>query len=528
LPQQKLTNATIHVQVVEAPLRQITVVGNRYYGSNNIMSKLPSLKTNELLNSFVLQREIDAANTSRDRQVYTVLGPGPDPGTSALTLKVKDQMPWHARLELDNDNTPGSPALRANANTQYDNLWDADHQVGLQYSFTPEFEKYQTADVNTPFDSPLIANYSAYYRMPLGEPRGVQEAVEANPGRFGYNEATHQFVTPAPSSTASLTFYGSRATTDSGIQLGSETPIVTNNPLISINSLTPGENTTVTEDVGSKLAVPVDLVSQWKLTLEGGFDFKHYQLSSFNTNEFIEVIVTTNSGGGTTNSQTVLAPQPERQAHVNYLPLNAGIDLEEPDKWGFSTLSLGANFNVLPVGSANGDFATAAYTPDARAEYLAAKANFNRDEKIYGDWRVNLRAAGQWSPRALLSTEQFALGGINSVRGYHEGEVYGDSGWNVSIEPRVPVYEVASLGVGQHPTPCLLRLSGFFDYGQAYLASPPTGSPGHFNLCGTGLATMLNIGQHLGAQVTFAVPLIDTAFTHAGGLHFNFSLSAQF
>ena len=95
------------------------------------MRALPSLHTNMLLNSHVLQRELDIANASRDRQIYPVIGPGPEPDTSELTLKVKDQLPLHARLELNNQATPGTPDLRVNFSAQYDNLWDLEHQIGI-------------------------------------------------------------------------------------------------------------------------------------------------------------------------------------------------------------------------------------------------------------------------------------------------------------------------------------------------------------------------------------------------------------
>ena len=49
------------------------------------------------INSHVFQRELDLANANRDRQVYPVIGPGLEPGTSELTLKVKDRFPLHAR-----------------------------------------------------------------------------------------------------------------------------------------------------------------------------------------------------------------------------------------------------------------------------------------------------------------------------------------------------------------------------------------------------------------------------------------------
>ena len=75
LPQQKLTNATVKVQVTEGRLSAINVTGNRYFTSNNVMRALPDLHTNMILNSRVFQRELDNANASRDRQIYPVIGP---------------------------------------------------------------------------------------------------------------------------------------------------------------------------------------------------------------------------------------------------------------------------------------------------------------------------------------------------------------------------------------------------------------------------------------------------------------------
>ena len=128
LPQQKLTNATVNIQVTEGRLAAIEVKGNRYFSSNNVMSVLPSLHTNIILNAQVLQAELNRANGNHNRQIYPVIGPGPDPGTSELTLKVKDELPLHAKVEFNNENSPGTPDLRVNTSAVYENLY-ADQRV---------------------------------------------------------------------------------------------------------------------------------------------------------------------------------------------------------------------------------------------------------------------------------------------------------------------------------------------------------------------------------------------------------------
>src|SRR6185295_16265684 len=134
-----------------------------------------------------------------DRTIYPVISPGLEPGTSDLTLKVKDRFPVHARTEYNNTGTPGTPADRVTANAQYGNLWQLEHQIGAQYTFTPvDYKSANPFGVWEP-DLPLVANYSLYYRLPLGRPQPLQEQIDQSGGHFGYNEATHQFVMPPPS-----------------------------------------------------------------------------------------------------------------------------------------------------------------------------------------------------------------------------------------------------------------------------------------------------------------------------------------
>ncbi len=143
LPQQQLINATVKVNVSEGRLVDVRVTGNRYFSSNNVMRALPTVQEaliwkDEVVNSRVFQHELDIANQNRDRQIYPAISPGPEPGTSALTLKVKDRLPLHGRLEVNNYSTPGTPDWRINASAQYNNLWQREHQLGLSYGFTPE------------------------------------------------------------------------------------------------------------------------------------------------------------------------------------------------------------------------------------------------------------------------------------------------------------------------------------------------------------------------------------------------------
>ena len=80
---------------------------------------------------------MDRANANPDRQIYPKLIPGPDPGTTAVLLQVKDRLPLHAHFEINDKSTPGTPLLRMDTALQYNTLWPLNHQAGLESHVSP-------------------------------------------------------------------------------------------------------------------------------------------------------------------------------------------------------------------------------------------------------------------------------------------------------------------------------------------------------------------------------------------------------
>jgi hemolysin activation/secretion protein/AraC-like DNA-binding protein len=523
LPQQQVTNATIRVQVTEGVLTDIRVTDNRYYSSNNVMRSLPSLKTNTLLNSQVLQRELDAANANRDRQIYPTVGPGPEPGTSSLTLKVKDRLPVHGSFELDNYNTIDSPSLRMNLAGQYNNLWQLDHQVGLSYGFTPQALKQTDAVPNYFFNQPLISYYGTYYRLPLSSPESIQTAIDNRSQGFGYDEATREFRMPPATGRSDLIFYASGSSSDTGVQY-TEMRYITNTAITTVFAQDSGQDITINDAVGFRFTQPVPALSNFRFSISAGLDYKYWHLQSFNTNFFIAISVIPNPDPSQPPDiiRTVTpSPAPTRENSVNYLPATLQLDFSESDKFGNTSFSLVNSINYM---GNSGNFARASYTPDATPFYGKINLSLSREQKIGGDWTALLRANAQLATGPLINNEQFALGGMGSVRGYYEGEEYGDDGWFVSIEPRTPQF---NLGVVDGTLPMWVRASVFMDYGRRYLIAD-TPLPRMRALWGTGVAVSANIGNHYDLRLAVAWPLLDGNATQAGDVRILFSVGAQF
>ena len=108
-------------------------------------------------------------------------------------------------------------------------------------------------------------------------------------------------------------------------------------------------------------------------------------------------------------------------------------------------------------------------------------------QAIYKDWSVKLHADGQWANGPLISNEQFAMGGTAGVRGYQDGEAYGDTGWRISIEPRTPQLNIGMAGNEGDEVPCYVRGSVFMDYGAIYdVGNVPAGFAQRAEYWGTG------------------------------------------
>lgn len=81
---------------------------------------------------------------------------------------------------------------------------------------------------------------------------------------------------------------------------------------------------------------------------------------------------------------------------------------------------------------------------------------------------VILKSYGQWTPDALPPIQQFQLGGYNSVRGFTEGVLIGDRGYNLGAEYRFPIPGLGRISpwMGQR-----VQGSLFYDFGQVWLDS---------------------------------------------------------
>ena len=138
IPPQNVTNGIVKLHVVEAPVGRVRVVNSRYYVPSEIRSHVPSLQEGSVPNFKDTQQEIADLNRLPGQQVTPVLKPGQVPGTVDVDLQVKDELPVHASVELNNDHSTGTEPLRTIATVRYDNLWQLGNSISATWLRAPQ------------------------------------------------------------------------------------------------------------------------------------------------------------------------------------------------------------------------------------------------------------------------------------------------------------------------------------------------------------------------------------------------------
>lgn len=184
------------------------------------------------------------------------------------------------------------------------------------------------------------------------------------------------------------------------------------------------------------------------------------------------------------------------QALTLVTTLNRGVDL--------------GNATIRPDGE-----------PDGRFHAWLTQAQYVR-RIPWMDSQLTLHAALRLTDNIMLASEKFAIGGLNTVRGYREGLVSRDMGWVSNVEWRVPSPWKFSLSDNQAEG--LLSSLIFADYGQNW--DKGTSSTEYPYLASAGVGLSWDINRNSSAAIYVAEPWRDANVTDKGfsdhGVHFRF------
>ena len=140
---------------------------------------------------------------------------------------------------------------------------------------------------------------------------------------------------------------------------------------------------------------------------------------------------------------------------------------------------------------------------------LKGNIDISRYQQLPLDSVILLKAGMQVADRVLPASEQWAIGGEQTVRGFPESEYLGDYGSVVNVEwnTPLPVWKYSRVPFTKQNLKDFFHIVGFWDYGNAYLKNPQGGDLKHAEISGAGFGFRLNFGHNLNALIDFGYPV---------------------
>ena len=135
-------------------------------------------------------------------------------------------------------------------------------------------------------------------------------------------------------------------------------------------------------------------------------------------------------------------------------------------------------------------------------QFFSWLGQVQRVQRLNDKHLLILQSDLQLSANSLLSSQQFVIGGGQSLRGYRQNVRSGDNGFRVSIEDRITLQRDAA----GNPR---LQLAPFFDAGTVWnVANNPNKLTNQTFLAGLGLGVIWEPIQRLNLRLDYAFPLV--------------------
>lgn len=459
-PEESFSQGIVQIAINETPVGRVRVVGSRYHPLSVVRAQVPSLVEGQPVDLKALQRDLAQANRVTDRAVEPAFRPGQVPGTLDVDLKVEDSRPYHVSVALNNDNSPSTEPLRLVGTLRDTDLFGLGHTLSLTYSVAPQ----------NPSQSQVL---SASYNAPL-----IGTAW-------------------------SLLLYGYLS--NSNVAALGGTNVLGNGGQIGLRAI---------------YRLPSDDNFQ---QISFGADFKDF------------------------NERISLGNQPLDPAPVRYVPLVAEYSLAGANETETYGLTLGATAGLRVVkrtkcedlGSADPGNAPTCTLPgggvgvpvdilrgrslDANENFVHFNLDLNYSRTFPRDFVLALRFTGQLADSALVTNEQFGIGGMTNVRGYYVSEAVGDDGFVESAEIQLP--DLAGR-LGSHVD--LLRFYTFADLGYARVRAPALGQIQSFRIASLGGGVRYRLLKYFSGEFLVGVPLLEGPVSRRGDPRYSFSLMGEF
>ena len=248
--------------------------------------------------------------------------------------------------------------------------------------------------------------------------------------------------------------------------------------------------------IGARYIHPLPQLPNYYHTLTVGADYK----------DFKESVVLLGSDGFKTP--------------ISYAMFDLGYDGTYRTEQSQTQANVGLNFSVRGLGNSQQEFADKRFL--AQPNFAALHADIKHLQKLPQNWGLEARLAGQLASGPLISAEQFAVGGADSVRGYTESNSLGDNGVLASLELRAPPFQKYFKDYIKEAYGY-----GFVDGGYVRTISALPNQIASANLLSTGVGVKLKAIKGVSADLDFAHALHDAGEVKDGDNRLHFKLGYE-
>ncbi len=252
--------------------------------------------------------------------------------------------------------------------------------------------------------------------------------------------------------------------------------------------------------LGAHYIVPLPGTKHFSHELNAGFDFK-------STNSNLQF-------GGTQVFQTP----------VEIGEFSLGYNASLKDKWGSTSFAVTGYWSPGGMSSHNNDTDFAAARQGSKADYFYATMGIDRVTKLPLGCTWSLSVKGQLSDGNLQATEQFLLGGQNTVRGYAELVAAGDQGVLMRNEIYAPSFSAGRL-VGCKKAQDQFQFLVFHDIGYTEVKHALVGENKGTTLQSAGVGARWQIRNNLSAHFDYGWQIDDIGLKDKSRAHVGVTLS---
>jgi hemolysin activation/secretion protein len=264
------------------------------------------------------------------------------------------------------------------------------------------------------------------------------------------------------------------------------------------------------EIVGTRAVMTLPSRDNFYETLSVGPDFKHFD-------------------------QTVSLSGSGFASPVTYYPLVASYSATFQNDKFTTQLNASLTYNVRPGSSSPTDFDNKRF--DASANFTHLNVDVSHTQELPQGFEIYGKVQGQVADGPLVSSEQFSVGGFDTVRGYLESETLGDNGVVANLEFRSPnigemlqkaMKDETGQGTARFTIFNEWRLFTFADAGTAIVLDPLSQQQARFDLWSYGVGERFKMYNYINGALFVSIPQISQSFTPANHARVNFRFWGEF